>query len=64
MPHARLSAHEFLHLQEHIRTEAAAAASYRQMVNQCQDPELKRFVEAQAQTAEGLVQQLSGFLQS
>lgn len=58
-----LKAHEFLHLQEHIRTETAAAIGYRQMVDQCQDPELKQFVETQAQTAEALVQQLTGFLQ-
>lgn len=60
----QLKAHEFLHLQEHIRSEAAAAASYRQLAGQCQDPELKRFVESQAQAADSLVQQLMGFLQS
>lgn len=60
----KLKAHEFLHLQEHIRSELAAASGYRQMINQCQDPELKRFVETQAQTAEALVQELQGFLQS
>lgn len=59
----RLRAHEFLHVQEHIRSEAAAASAYRQMANQCQDPELKQFVESQAQAAESLVQQLSDFLQ-
>lgn len=60
---ANLRAHEFLHVQEHIRSEAAAVASYRQMANQCQDPDLKQFVEAQAQVAESLVQQLTGILQ-
>lgn len=61
---SELKAHEFLHVQEHIRTEVASASGYRQMASQCQDPELKRFVETQAQICEGLVQQLTGFLQS
>lgn len=61
---AQLHAHEFLHLQEHIRSESAAAATYRSLAGQCQDPELKRFVETQAQLAEKTVQQLMGFLQS
>lgn len=61
---SKLKAHEFLHLQEHIRSEIAAANGYREMVNQCQDPELKRFVETQAQVAENVVQQLQSFLQS
>lgn len=60
---AHLKAHEFLHIQEHIRSEAAAAASYRQIAGQCQDPELKRFVEDQARMAENLVQQLTSLLQ-
>lgn len=60
----KLKAHEFLHLQEHIRSEIAAASGYREMVNQVQDPELKRFVETQAQTTEALVQQLQSFLHS
>lgn len=60
---AKLRAHEFLHVQEHIRSEAAAASAYRQMAGQCQDPELKQFVEAQAQAAENLVQRLTGILQ-
>lgn len=58
----KLAAHEFLHLQEHIRTEVATANSLRQMVSQCQDPELKHFVESQAQASEALSQQLIGFL--
>lgn len=58
-----LAAHEFLHLQEHIRTEIAAAHSYRQMASQCQDPELKQLVESQAQASEQLLQQLNSFLQ-
>lgn len=60
----QLKAHEFLHLQEYIRSEAAAATGYREMVQQCQDPELRRFVETQAQLVEGLVQQMTQFLQS
>lgn len=63
MPHT-LKAHEFLHLQEHIRSEAAAAAVYRELAGQCQDPELKRLVESQAQACDDLVQQFMGFLQS
>lgn len=63
MAHSNLKAHEFLHVQEHIRAEAAAAASFRQLVDQCQDPELKQLVEMQAQTAESLVQQLTDLLQ-
>lgn len=62
MPNLR--AHEFLHLQEHIRAESASAAMYRQMAGQCQDPELKRFVEDQAKMAEDLTQQLTAFLQA
>lgn len=29
---AKLRAHEFLHVQEHIRSEAAAASAYRQII--------------------------------
>lgn len=59
----QLKAHEFLHLQEHIRSEAAASASFRQLAGQCQDPQLKQFVESQAQASENLLQQFLGFLQ-
>lgn len=59
---SNLRAHEFLHLQEHIRSEAAAAVSLRQMAQQCQDPQLKQFVETQAREAEQLVNHLSSFI--
>jgi len=45
------------------RQEAAAAAVYRELASQCQDPELKRLVESQAQECDNLVQQFMGFLQ-
>lgn len=58
----QLKAHEFLHVQEHIRTEAAAAAMCRQAAQECSDAKLKQFVETQAQLSENLVQQLTSFL--
>ncbi|MFS8523529.1 MAG: hypothetical protein FWJ83_01595 [Limnochordales bacterium] len=60
----KLKAHEFLHIQEHLRSEAVVAHHARSMARQCQDPELRRFVEEQGRLAQENVQRLMGFLQS
>lgn len=60
----KLKAHEFLHIQEHIRSEAAVAQSAVSMAQQCQDPELRSFVEQQGQLAQENVNKLMSFLQS
>lgn len=60
----KLKAHEFLHIQEHVRAEAAVAQSAQTMAQQCQDPELRTFVEKQARYAQDNVQKLMSFLQS
>lgn len=60
----KLKAHEFLHIQEHIRSEAAVAQTAASMARQCQDTELRSFVEQQGRLAQENVQKLMGFLQS
>lgn len=60
----RLKAHEFLHIQEHIRSEAAVAQTAPSMAQQCQDPELRSFVEQQGRLAQENLNKLMGFLQS
>lgn len=59
----KLRAHEFLHIQEHIRSEAVIAQTAPSMAQQCQDPELRRFIEQSGQLAQDNVQRLIGFLQ-
>lgn len=58
-----LAAHEFIHLQEHIRSESASLVAYQNMAEQCKDPELKRFIENQAEACQTLLKQLYGFLE-
>lgn len=60
----KLKAHEFLHIQEHIRSEAAVAQTSKSMAQQCQDTELRSFVEQTGQLAQDNVHRLMGFLQS
>jgi len=60
----KLKAHEFLHIQEHVRSEAAVAQTAQSMAQQCRDPELRSFVEQQGRLAQENVQRLMGFLQS
>lgn len=60
----KLKAHEFLHIQEHIRSEAVVAQTATSMARQCQDAELKSFVEQTGRLAQQNVERLMGFLQS
>lgn len=57
-----LKAHEVLHLQERIRTEAALAAAYRATAGRCRDDELRRFVENEARICHQNIERLMGFL--
>lgn len=56
------SQHEILHLQEHIRGEAATAQSCRQFARNATDPDLKAFCEEHVRTAEHNVQRLMAHL--
>lgn len=60
----KLKAHEFLHIQEHIRSEAVVAQKAQQLAQQCQDPQLRSFVEEHGRMAEQNMQKLLSFLQS
>lgn len=59
----QLKAHEFLHIQEHIRSEAAVAHKLQTLAQQCRDPQLRSFVEDHARLAQDNVQKLMGLLQ-
>ncbi len=60
---SRLAAHEFIHLQEHIRSESANLVAYQNMAEQSRDPELKEFIENQARECEERIRQLYSFLE-
>jgi len=59
----QLKAHEFLHIQEHVRSEAALAHKLQALAQQCRDPELRSFVQDHARLAYDNVQKLMGLLQ-
>lgn len=59
----KLAAHEFIHLQEHIRSESASLVAYQNMAEQSRDPELKEFIENQARECEERIKQLYSFLE-
>lgn len=60
----KLKAHECIHIQEHIRSEAAVAQTAPSMAQQCQDQELRQLVEQAGRLAQDNVDRLMGFLQS
>jgi len=60
---SHLAAHEFIHLQEHIRSESASLVAYQNMAEQCKDPELKQLIKQQAEECETLLKHLYGFLE-
>lgn len=58
-----MKAHEFLHIQEHVRSEAATAHKLQALAQQCRDPRLRGFVEEQGRLAQQNVEKLMSFLQ-
>lgn len=57
-----LTEHEALEAQEHIRTEAATMHMCNKLAQQCQDQELKQFMQREAQVAQQNVQKLLSIL--
>lgn len=58
-----LSEHEALEVQEHIRTEAASMHMCSALAQQCQDRELRQFIQQEARIAQQNVQKLLSILQ-
>lgn len=54
--------HELIELQEHIHGEAASSVTCRQLAPLCVDPDLKAFVQQEAQTRANNMQKLMNLL--
>lgn len=57
-----LTEHEALEAQEHIRTEATTMHMCNMLAQQCQDPELRQFMQREVQVAQQNVQKLLSIL--
>jgi rubrerythrin len=61
---ARFTQHELLHLQEHIRGEAASMELCRRLADLVTDPDLKSLCEQEASYAQDNVQRLMALFES